>query len=62
MGGLRSLKRSIAKNVAAQNGLKSNRRYVPKLENGKVDDAADGKSGTKIAYEKLFGKEKKEHG
>ena len=59
MGGLRSLKRSIAKNVAAQNELKPNRKYVSKLENGKADDTADGKSGTKIAYEKLFGKEKK---
>lgn len=54
MGGLRSLKRNIAKNIAAKNGLNPNRKYVSKTEN---DDPDKAKSGTKIAYEKLFGKE-----
>lgn len=55
MGGLRKIKRNIAKKVASENGLKAGNKYVPKLENGKADSTAQAKSGTKIAYEKLFG-------
>ncbi|MBO5179309.1 MAG: hypothetical protein J6B87_03065 [Clostridia bacterium] len=52
---LRSLKRSIAKNVAEKNGLKANRKYAPKSENEKADPS-EARSATKIAYEKLYGK------
>ena len=51
MSGIRSIKRGIAKRVAEKNGLKPNLKY----RNGESDVI---KSGTKIAYEKLFGKEK----
>ena len=54
--GIRSIKRNIAKKVASENGLKANNKYVPRLENGKPDNTSEAKSGTKIAYEKLFRK------
>ena len=56
---IRSIKRNIAKNVANENGLKANNKYVPRLENGKTDDTAIAKSGTKIAFEYAVKKEKK---
>ena len=52
---LRKIKRNIAKKVASENGLKANKKYVPKLDNGKPNHTAEAKSGTKITYEKLFG-------
>lgn len=55
MSGIRKIKRNIAKKVASENGLKANRKYVSKFEN-EITEGTKSKSGTKIAYEKLFRK------
>ena len=44
----RSIRRNIARTYALKNDLKPNEKY--KVKNGKI------KSGTSIAYEKLFRK------
>lgn len=58
--GIRKLKRSIAKAVANNSGIKANRNYRKKLDNGKIDYDAAARSGTKIAYDELFNSNKKE--
>lgn len=57
---LRKLKRSIAKALANNSGIKANRKYREKLDNGKLDYSSQPRSGTKIAYDELFKNNKKE--
>ena len=58
MGGIRKYKRRVAKFYASENGVKANKHYTKKNESGKTDDS-EGKSGVRIFFERLFGKEAK---
>lgn len=55
MGGIRKYKRKVAKFYASENGLKANKHYTKRNENGKNNES-DARSGVKILFEKLFGK------
>ena len=55
MGGIRKYQRNVSKFYASKNGLKANKHYTKKNENGKSDNS-DAKSGVRIFFERLFGK------
>lgn len=56
MGGIRKYQRSVARFYASKNGLKSNKHYTKKNENEK-NNKSKAKSGVRIFFERLFGKE-----